>query len=98
MGIVNAGMLGVYDALEPALREKVEDVVLNRHPDVGEALVEFAQNVKANSKVTGPDLSWRQLSVQVRLTHALVKGIYGLCLLKMHRNRGRTRSRWQPRL
>ena len=76
MGIVNAGMLGVYDALEPALREKVEDVVLNRHPDAGEALVEFAQNVKAGvSKVTGPDLSWRQLPVQARLTHALVKGI-----------------------
>jgi 5-methyltetrahydrofolate--homocysteine methyltransferase len=46
MGIVNAGMLGVYDDLDPALRDKVEDVVLNRRPDAGEALVEFAQTVK----------------------------------------------------
>ena len=76
MGIVNAGMLGVYDDLEPALRDKVEDVVLNRHPEAGEALVEFAQTVKeGKAKDSGPDLSWRELSVEARLSHALVKGI-----------------------
>ena len=80
MGIVNAGMLGVYDDLEPELRQKVEDVVLNRHPagdkTPGEALVEFAQTVKeGKAKDTGPDLSWRQLPVDKRLEHALVKGI-----------------------
>ena len=76
MGIVNAGMVGIYDDLEPKLREKVEDVVLNRHPEAGEALVEFAQTVKeGKAKDTGPDLSWRELSVEARLSHALVKGI-----------------------
>ena len=76
MGIVNAGMLGVYDDLAPALREKVEDVVLNRHPGAGEALVDFAQTVKeGKARDTGPDLSWRELPVEERLSHALVKGI-----------------------
>jgi 5-methyltetrahydrofolate--homocysteine methyltransferase len=76
MGIVNAGMLGVYDDLEPELRAKVEDVVLNRHPGAGEALVEFAQTVKeGKAKDNGPDLSWRQLPVEKRLEHALIKGI-----------------------
>jgi 5-methyltetrahydrofolate--homocysteine methyltransferase len=77
MGIVNAGMLGVYDDLDPALREKVEDVVLNRHPGAGEALVEFAQTVKEgkSKENSGPDLSWRALPVEERLSHALVKGI-----------------------
>jgi len=76
MGIVNAGMLGVYDDLEPALREKVEDVVLNRNPEAGEALVDFAQTVKeGKAKDTGPDLSWREMAVEARLSHALVKGI-----------------------
>ncbi|MBE2257375.1 MAG: methionine synthase, partial [Rhodobacteraceae bacterium] len=76
MGIVNAGMLGVYDDLDPALREKVEDVVLNRRPDAGEVLVEFAQTVReGRARDSGPDLSWRELPVDQRLTHALVKGI-----------------------
>jgi 5-methyltetrahydrofolate--homocysteine methyltransferase len=76
MGIVNAGMLGVYDDLDPVLRDKVEDVVLNRRPDAGEALVEFAQTVKeGKARDSGPDLSWRELPVEERLTHALVKGI-----------------------
>ncbi len=77
MGIVNAGMLGVYDDLEPALRDKVEDVVLNRKPEAGEALVEFAQTVKegkVRDAASGPDLSWRQLPVDERLSYALVKG------------------------
>ncbi len=76
MGIVNAGMLGVYDDLAPDLRAKVEDVVLNRHPGAGEALVDFAQTVKeGKSKDSGPDLSWREQSVERRLEHALIKGI-----------------------
>ena len=76
MGIVNAGMVGIYDDLDPALRDKVEDVVLNRNPEAGEALVEFAQTVKeGKAKDSGPDLSWRELDVEARLSHALVKGI-----------------------
>ncbi|MDD2663136.1 MAG: methionine synthase [Dechloromonas sp.] len=76
MGIVNAGMLGVYDDLEPELRGKVEDVVLNRHPGAGEALVDFAQTVKeGKAKDSGPDLSWREQPVEKRLEHALIKGI-----------------------
>jgi len=76
MGIVNAGMVGIYDDLDPALREKVEAVVLNASPEAGEALVEFAQTVKeGKAKDAGPDLSWRELSVEARLSHALVKGI-----------------------
>jgi 5-methyltetrahydrofolate--homocysteine methyltransferase len=50
MGIVNAGMVGVYDELEPDLRERVEDVVLNRRPDAGERLVEVAENAKGAAK------------------------------------------------
>jgi 5-methyltetrahydrofolate--homocysteine methyltransferase len=76
MGIVNAGMLGVYDDLEPVLRTKVEDVVLNKNPGAGEALVDFAQTVKeGKAKDAGPDLSWREQSVEKRLEHALIKGI-----------------------
>jgi len=76
MGIVNAGMLGVYDDLDPPLREKVEDVVLNRRPDAGEALVDFAQTVKeGKARDSGPDLAWREQPVEERLTHALVRGI-----------------------
>ena len=76
MGIVNAGMLGVYDDLEPELRAKVEDVVLNKNPGAGEALVDFAQTVKeGKAKDSGPDLSWREQSVEKRLEHALIKGI-----------------------
>lgn len=76
MGIVNAGMVGIYDDLDPALREKVEAVVLNTSPDAGEKLVEFAQTVKeGKAKDTAPDLAWRALPVEKRLEHALVKGI-----------------------
>jgi len=76
MGIVNAGQLGVYDDLDPVLRDKVEDVVLNRKSGAGEALVELAQSVKeGRAKNAGPDLAWRALPVEERLSHALVKGI-----------------------
>ncbi|MCX9156275.1 methionine synthase [Niveibacterium sp. 24ML] len=75
MGIVNAGQLGVYDELEPKLRELVEDVVLNRHPGAGEALVDYAQQVKGSAKERVEDLAWREQSVGERLKHALVRGI-----------------------
>jgi 5-methyltetrahydrofolate--homocysteine methyltransferase len=75
MGIVNAGQLGVYDELDPELRERVEDVVQNRRPDATERLVTFAETVKAQGKVATEDLAWRDASVEDRLSHALVKGI-----------------------
>ena len=75
MGIVNAGQLGVYDAIDPELRERVEDVVLNRRPDATERLVTFAETVKSQGKVSTEDLTWRENSVEARLSHALVKGI-----------------------
>ena len=77
MGIVNAGMVGIYDTLEPQLREKVEAVVLNRSPHAAEALIEFAHRVKEGSQAKArlPDLAWRELPVNERLAHALVKGI-----------------------
>ena len=75
MGIVNAGQLGVYDELDPALRERVEDVVLNRRPDATERLVTFAETVKAQGKTSTEDLAWRDGTVEARLSHALVKGI-----------------------
>ncbi len=75
MGIVNAGMVGVYDDLEPGLRERVEDVVLNRRPDAGERLVEIAENAKGAAKDDSARLAWRAGAVQERLSHALVHGI-----------------------
>ena len=75
MGIVNAGQLGVYDELPGDLRDKVEDVVLNRRPDAGERLVVMAENITGGAKVKVEDLGWRQGTVQERLTHALVRGI-----------------------
>ena len=59
MGIVNAGMVGVYDDLEPELRERVEDVVLNRRPDAGERLVEVAETAKSGAKDDSKKLEWR---------------------------------------
>lgn len=80
MGIVNAGMVGVYDDLEPTLRERVEDVVLNRRPDAGERLVEIAETAKSGAKDESRKLEWRGTpehpkSVGERLSHALVHGI-----------------------
>ena len=59
MGIVNAGQLGVYEDIEPELRERVEDVVLNRRADAGERLVQFAEQVKAGGRKKEEDLAWR---------------------------------------
>jgi 5-methyltetrahydrofolate--homocysteine methyltransferase len=75
MGIVNAGMVGVYDELEPVLRERVEDVVLNRRKDAGERLVEIAETAKGAAKDETTRLAWRAGSVNERLSHALVHGI-----------------------
>ncbi len=75
MGIVNAGQLGVYANLDPELKERVEDVLLNRRADSTERLVSFAENVKGGAKEKVEDLSWRQLPVNERLSHALVQGI-----------------------
>ena len=80
MGIVNAGMVGVYDDLEPTLRERVEDVVLNRRPDAGERLVEIADSAKGAAKDESKKNEWRgtaeqPVTVGQRLSHALVHGI-----------------------
>ena len=75
MGIVNAGMVGVYDELEPTLRERVEDVVLNRRPDAGERLIEIAESAKGLAKDDSARLAWRDAGINERLSHALVHGI-----------------------
>ncbi len=75
MGIVNAGMLEVYEEIPKDLLERVEDVLLNRRPDATERLVEFAETVKAKGKEIVKDEAWRNEPVQKRLSHALVKGI-----------------------
>jgi len=80
MGIVNAGMVGVYDDLEPGLRERVEDVVLNRRMDAGERLVEIAETAKSGAKDESKKLEWRgtpdaPVPVGQRLSHAMVHGI-----------------------
>jgi 5-methyltetrahydrofolate--homocysteine methyltransferase len=75
MAIVNAGQLAVYEEIEPELRERVEDVLLNRRDDATERLVEFAERVKAKGKTPVADETWRKQPVEERLKHALVKGI-----------------------
>ncbi|HEU4851673.1 MAG TPA: methionine synthase [Telluria sp.] len=75
MGIVNAGMVGVYDDLPAELRERVEDVVLNRRPDATERMIEFAGTLKAGGKQQEQNLEWREAPVEKRLSHALVHGI-----------------------
>ena len=75
MGIVNAGQLAVYEEIEPELRERVEDVLLNRRDDATERLVDFAESVKSKGKTPVKDEAWRVEPVEERLKHALVKGI-----------------------
>ncbi len=84
MGIVNAGMVGVYDELEPTLRERVEDVVLNRQPRIpegepyvspGERLIAIAEDAKGAAKDDSKRNEWRNAAVAQRLSHALVHGI-----------------------
>ena len=78
MAIVNAGMLEVYEEIEPELLEKVEDVLLNRRPDATERLVDFAEALKAaggGAKEAKAEQAWRSGTVEERLQHALIKGI-----------------------
>ncbi|MGB8223715.1 MAG: methionine synthase [Polyangiales bacterium] len=75
MGIVNAGQLEVYEQIPKELLEHVEDVLFNRRPDATERLVTLAETVKGKGKVQKHDLSWREASVEQRLSHALVNGV-----------------------
>jgi 5-methyltetrahydrofolate--homocysteine methyltransferase len=75
MGIVNAGMLEVYEQIPADLLTKVEDVLLNRHPEATERLVEYADTIKSKGKEIVRDEAWRNNPVEERLSHALVKGI-----------------------
>lgn len=75
MGIVNAGELPVYDDIPEELRERVEDVILNRREDATDRLLEVADKYKGGEKKKAADLTWRSLPVKERLAHALVHGI-----------------------
>ncbi|KRF18364.1 methionine synthase [Nocardioides sp. Soil796] len=76
MGIVNAGALVVYDEIDVELRERIEDVVLNRRPDAAERLLEIAEAHKGNGEAAEAKTEeWRELPVDERITHALVKGL-----------------------
>ncbi|MCV7184594.1 methionine synthase [Mycolicibacterium murale] len=76
MGIVNAGALVPYDSIDPELRDRIEDVVLNRRPDAAERLLEIAERFNSKDKGEDPKAAeWRSLPVRERITHALVKGI-----------------------
>ncbi len=76
MGIVNAGALVVYDEVDPELRERIEDVVLNRRPDAAERLLEIAEaHNQSGEQAEAVTEAWRELPVAERVTHALVKGI-----------------------
>jgi len=75
MGIVNAGQLGVYAELDPELRERVEDVVLNRREDGTDRLLEIADKFKTGAAKKEENLEWRNQPVEKRLAHALVSGI-----------------------
>jgi 5-methyltetrahydrofolate--homocysteine methyltransferase len=75
MGIVNAGMLEVYEEIPKDLLELVEDVLLNHRPDATERLVDFAETIKTTGKVIVKDEAWRKGNVEDRLSHSLIKGI-----------------------
>jgi 5-methyltetrahydrofolate--homocysteine methyltransferase len=75
MGIVNAGQIAVYEEIAPELRERVEDVILNRRKDATERLLEIAERVRGRAKAKEQDLAWRERPVAERLTHALINGI-----------------------
>jgi 5-methyltetrahydrofolate--homocysteine methyltransferase len=77
MGIVNAGQLEIYEEIPKDLLEHVEDVLLNRRPDATDRLLEFSETVKGTGKgkKRQEDLTWREGSVEERLSHALIKGI-----------------------
>ncbi len=96
MGIVNAGGLPIYDDIEPALREAVEDVVLNRRSDATERLLTEADKHKSKKgEVRSEDLSWRDKPVNLRIQHALVHGIDKFIETRRGSNRARKRrARW----
>ncbi len=75
MGIVNAGMIEVYDEIPKDLLERVEDVLLNRREDATERLIDFAERVKGSGKTKVVNDTWREGTVEERLSHALIKGI-----------------------
>jgi 5-methyltetrahydrofolate--homocysteine methyltransferase len=75
MGIVNPGMLQIYDEIPKDLLEKTEDLVLNRRPDATERLLEFAENVKSTGVQEEKKDEWRKLPLEKRIEHALVKGL-----------------------
>ena len=75
LGIVNPGLLGVYEAIPRDLLERVEDVLLNRRPDATERLIQFAETLKQEDKTQAAPEAWRNAPVEERLSHALVKGI-----------------------
>ena len=75
MGIVNAGMIGVYDEIPETLRERVEDAVLNRRPDATERLIEVASEFHSGAKKESDNLQWRSEPVNKRLTYAFVHGL-----------------------
>lgn len=75
MGIVNAGMITVYDDIEPELLKLVENVILNKAPDATEKLINYAQNIKVDSNQQTETAKWRSEPVEERLKHALIKGI-----------------------
>ncbi|HEX7840338.1 MAG TPA: methionine synthase, partial [Kofleriaceae bacterium] len=75
MAIVNAGQLAVYDELDPELRERVEDLVLNRRPDATERLLVFAATLTGDAARQEDELAWRRQPLKTRLAHALVNGI-----------------------
>ncbi len=75
MGIVNAGQLEVYEEIPKDLLERIEDVLFNLREDATEPLVEFAEGVKSKGKSRKEDLTWREGTVEERLSHALIKGI-----------------------
>jgi 5-methyltetrahydrofolate--homocysteine methyltransferase len=76
MGIVNAGMLEIYEDIKPELKEKVENVIFNKHPEATEELIEYAEQFKGKSaKKDRNDLSWREKPLQERITHSLVQGV-----------------------
>ncbi|WP_347839549.1 methionine synthase [uncultured Draconibacterium sp.] len=75
MGIVNPGMLQIYDEIPKDLLEKIEDLVLNRKPDATERLLEFAENLQSTSKKEEKKDVWRELTLEERIGHSLVKGL-----------------------
>ena len=89
MGIVNAGQLVVYEDIPPALLERVEDILFNRRPDATERLIEHAAAVKGEGTKRAQDLTWREGSVEARLSHALVHGVVDFIEADVEEARGK---------